>query len=86
MKQVATKKIGVNMIDDAVFVLSVVEESGSCEREILGVFREYDDAVKYKNTYIREALAIDDDDVPDEELEDEASYCYEFTIGRYVIE
>jgi len=85
MKQVATKKIGVNMIDDAVFVLSVVEEVGSCEREILGVFREYDDAVKYKNTYIREALAIDDD-VPDEELEDEASYCYEFTIGRYVIE
>lgn len=74
------------MIDDAVFVLSVVEEMGSCEREILGVFREYDDAVKYKNTYIREALAIDDDDVPDEELEDEASYCYEFTIGRYVIE
>jgi hypothetical protein len=74
------------MIDDAVFVLSVVEESGSCEKEILGVFREYDDAVKYKNTYIREALAIDDDDVPDEELEDEASYCYEFTIGRYVIE
>jgi hypothetical protein len=86
MKQVATKKIGVNMIDDAVFVLSVVEEMGSCEREILGVFREYDDAVKYKNIYIREALAIDDDDVPDEELEDEASYCYEFTIGRYVIE
>jgi len=74
------------MIDDAVFVLSVVEEMGSCEREILGVFREYDDAVKYKNIYIREALAIDDDDVPDEELEDEASYCYEFTIGRYVIE
>jgi len=74
------------MNDDAVFVLSVVEESGSCEKEILGVFREYDDAVKYKNTYIREALAIDDDDVPDEELEDEASYCYTFTIGRYVIE
>jgi hypothetical protein len=73
------------MIDDVVFVLSVVEEVGSCEREILGVFREYDDAVKYKNLYIREWLAIDDD-VPDEELEDESSYCYEFIIGRYVIE
>lgn len=75
----------IDMIDDAVFVLSVVEEMGSCEREILGVFREYDDAVKYKNIYIREGFELNDD-FPDEDLDDETSHCYEFTIGRYVIE
>jgi len=67
-----TRKIGINMIDslgkEMVFVLHEVTDDGE---SILGVYREYADALKDKYNIIRDYYDIPEDEVMDENLDDE---------------
>jgi hypothetical protein len=66
------KRIGINMIDslqkDFVFVLHEVNDDGE---SVLGVYREYADALKDKYNIIRDYFDISEDEVADENLDDE---------------
>lgn len=62
---------------ELVFVLSSHSDS---ETELLGVFREHSAAEDYKNTYIRECFAIDEDECADADLENEVADSVTFTI------
>ena len=72
MSSSVTRKIGINMIDslgkEVVFVLHEVTDDGE---SILGVYREYADALKDKYNIIRDYYDIPEDEVADENLDDE---------------
>lgn len=73
MKNSVTKKIGgIKMIDrmnsEVVFVLTESNDDGYA---VLGVYREYDTALKEKCAIIRDYYDISEDDVTDDDLDDE---------------
>jgi hypothetical protein len=73
MNNSVTKKIGViKMIDrmnsEVVFVLTESNDDGY---GVIGVYREYDTALKEKCAIIRDYYEISEDEIADDDLDDE---------------
>lgn len=85
MNNSVTRKIGVDMKlnNDYVFVLKCYDCQSGDDSEILGVFKHKEDAVYFKNEYIREMFDIEEE-IPDEDLVNEVSGI-EFNIERYAV-
>ena len=65
-----------------VYVLTSVSDN---ETEIMGVFATKFLANTYKNDFIREYFAIDEDECSDDELENEVSEYATFTIQQFEV-
>ena len=82
MKNTVTRKIGVDM-GEFVYVLSCYDCRSGEDSEILGVFKEHEDAVTYKNEYIREMFDIEEE-ILDKDLDDEIDGI-EFNVERHIV-